>query len=459
MKVFSVFIVVCLLSAFRGLSQNLIIHNPRPPIAETPVHALSEWITPIERFFIRSNHPIPEIDESNWKVEFHGLGKKSTMLSLKNLKKMKTEQVIAVLQCSGNGRGRQEPPVAGTQWDLGAVGNASWEGVPFVALLKTFNLPAEVRFAHFEGADDPAHPTTPPFIRSIPLEKLKEPSTLLAWKMNGVAMPRAHGGPLRLILPGWYGHNWIKWVRKVTFSSNPHSGYVMSKSYKMPTTPVKPGEPWDATTGTPITKLLVNAIVHTPFDGAVVNSSKPTRIEGKAFSGEAHIERIEYSLDNGKNWTSQGVELQPQTLEQSGQVQSKKHSKWAWQSFAFTIPPFSQESISISVRATDSAGQKQPLKHTWNPSGYLFNAVQTITIHRGSISSAEALTLVEQKCVSCHSWHMIFRQKLSPAGWEKTLNKMHQFGADINAEEIKLLTEFLAKIPAQYRDNLARTGY
>src|SRR5690606_22793000 len=141
-------------------------------------------------------------------------------------------------------------------------------------------------------------PGLPGFVRSIPLAKALDPTTLVALKMNGERLPILHGGPARIVLPNWYGENWVKWVTKITVSAEEDQGFYMAKGYRMPKTPVKPGEAWDSATGTPVETLLVQSLVTWPRERQVVG--RAFRIDGKAFSGSGHVAGVKVSLDGGE---------------------------------------------------------------------------------------------------------------------------------------------------------------
>jgi DMSO/TMAO reductase YedYZ molybdopterin-dependent catalytic subunit len=187
-------------------------HNARPLDAESDLSMLVPWETPIEGFFIRNHNEIPVVDTERWILVIDGLVNKPLTLTLKDLRAFPNKSLHAVLEISGNGRASFQPKVPGVQWENGAVGNAEWTGVALADVLERAGVKPEARYLRVEGADKPALPSLPAFIRSVPIARAMEKDSLLAWDMNRQPMPVLHGGPLRLVLPRWYGESWMKFV-------------------------------------------------------------------------------------------------------------------------------------------------------------------------------------------------------------------------------------------------------
>lgn len=409
----------------------LIKQNTRPLQAESNLDALDPWETPIASFFIRSHHGVPSIPEK-WEIEIDGLVENPTKLTVKDLQELPQKTFHAVLECSGNGRGFQFPKVSGLQWEKGAVGNAEWTGVPFQEILKLVKVKPNAKFARFEGADLPALPTVPAFIRSIPVDKLIAPDTMLGLKMNREALPILHGGPVRLVVPKWYAHNWIKWVRKITFQETEDSSFFMKKGYRMPKTPVKPGEKWDSATGVPITTIRVQSfILHPRANEKVVLGS--VKVVGKTFSGTGTISKVEISTDKGKHWTLAKLE--------------DPHADGGWQEFEALVDIKKMGKVVVLSRATDTAGNVQPLVGEWNPSGYLWNAVDKVPFEVVKKTAPKLVGegVAEEKCLTCHTKSLLSVQELSKEGWEKVLGKMESFGVKLTPEEKTALVEYFLK--------------
>ncbi len=209
-----------------GAAAGLILRNSRPLDLETPVSALDgRWLTPNELFFVRSHLSVPAIElQAPWRLEVGGMVDRPEALGLDDLKGLEAVTVPAVLQCSGNGRANFKPIVPGVDWDRGAVGHAEWTGV-------RLRRPARPRRDQGGGGARPharrrraPSPKTPAYLRSIPLEKALDPSTIVATRMNGEPLPVLHGGPVRLVVTGWTGNHWMKWLRRLTVSADEAPG-------------------------------------------------------------------------------------------------------------------------------------------------------------------------------------------------------------------------------------------
>src|SRR5262249_4782821 len=162
-----------------------------------------------------------------------------------------------VLQCAGNGRGLYNARVPGVQWTHGAMGQATWTGVPLRALLERAGIPKDASHVWLEGADRPPMPTVPCWQRSSPLESAMDESTLVAWAMNGEPLALAHGAPFRLVVPGWTGNHWMKWLRSVRLENQEAGGFFMKTGYRMPTVPLEPGTPLKPELSVPVTTFGV----------------------------------------------------------------------------------------------------------------------------------------------------------------------------------------------------------
>ncbi len=416
----------------RADSNLLKRHSSRPLQAESDPAAFEAWETPISGFFVRSHFDVPTaFDPDDWTIVVDGLVNKPLKMTVRQLRQAAQSSFHAVLECSGNGRALQEPGVPGVQWRTGAVGNAGWSGVRLKDLLAKAGVKTEAKFVTFTGADQPAKADVPGFIRSIPLAKALDDQTLLATSMNGAALPLLHGGPVRVVLPGWYGENWVKWTTHVTLTAAEDQGFYMKKAYRMPKTPVKPGEAWDSATGVAVETLLVQSFVDSPRAGATV-APHGLNISGKAYSGSGAIGAVSLSLDGGVTWSP--AKLEPQ------------HADGGWQEFSFAAPDLKVGALTIMTRATDATGNEQPLEHTWNPSGYLRQAVERLDVNVDAEAQPSGATVLADKCTLCHSRQLIESQRLTPGQWEKTVDKMVKvFKVELSPGETKALLAYVAK--------------
>ncbi len=215
------------------------------------------------------------------------------------------------------------------------------------------------------GADRPLFPTTPLFLRSIPIEKALHPATLLAYQMNGEPLPLLHGAPLRLIVPGWAGDVWTKWLTQLTVQEREAEGYYMQTAYRLPATPVQPGETLISPETIPVTEMVVKSLIAQPSDGAIVTGGEIV-IQGIAFTGEGHVVRVEISTDEGASW--QRTELMGEPLP------------YTWRLWRYPWKETRPGRYTVLSRATDSLGRSQPLVTPWNPGGFLWNSVDRLRI-------------------------------------------------------------------------------
>jgi DMSO/TMAO reductase YedYZ molybdopterin-dependent catalytic subunit len=228
--------------------RSLILHNDRPEDLETPVREYDSWLTPVDAFFVRQHLPRPSpIDPAAYRLTVNGIVSKQLQLSLDDLKRLPQFTVPATIECSGNGRTFYTPKVPGIQWGRGAIGNAEWRGPAVGAVLKLAGVASDAGFLESDGADTGVA-STPDFIRSMPISKAMHPATILALTMNGQPIPDIHGGPVRLIMPGWNGASFVKWVMRLSATAERTTGFFMNPAYRYPKyalppgTPVKPGE-------------------------------------------------------------------------------------------------------------------------------------------------------------------------------------------------------------------------
>src|SRR5450432_1044851 len=219
----------------------MILHNDRPEDLETPLRYFDTWVTPIDAFFVRQHLPRPAaIDPAAYKLTINGMVSKPAELSLADLRKLPQHTVPATLECTGNGRAFYRPKAPGIQWTRGAIGNAEWSGPRVGDVLKLAGADLNSPFVEVNGADVGVA-KTPDFIRSFPMKKALHPATLLALDMNGEPLPDIHGFPMRLIVPGWDGTSWVKWVVRLTAAAEPATGFYMNPGYRFPKYALPPG--------------------------------------------------------------------------------------------------------------------------------------------------------------------------------------------------------------------------
>jgi DMSO/TMAO reductase YedYZ molybdopterin-dependent catalytic subunit len=345
--------------------EKLILRSARPPDYEAPVALLDSWITPIEHFYVRSHLPTPAgVEAATWTLSIDGEVNAQSTLTLDDLRRMPAATITTTLECAGNGRAFFDPPVAGIQWTRGAVGTARWTGVRLADVLRRAGIKSTGRFVTMNGADR-ALGTMPDFVRQVPIDKAMHADTILAYDMNGQPIPVLHGFPLRAIVPGWEGAYSVKWLTSLRVLDKEFDGFWVATGYRYPTKRVAPGSTVDPKDMAPLTGLAVKSLITRPLEGAIVTPGK-VDVAGFAWAGETDIARVDISADAGATW--QAARL---TGEQA---------KYTWRRFEFTFEATKPESYVILSRATDVSGRTQPVTPAWNPSGYLWNAPDTVRI-------------------------------------------------------------------------------
>jgi sulfite oxidase len=349
----------------------MILHNDRPEDLETPVRYFDSYLTPVDAFFVRQHIPRPDpINPESYRLTVNGMVGKPLSLSLADLKKLPQYTVPAVLECTGNGRAFYSPKVPGIQWGRGAVGNAEWSGPRVADILKMAGASSGAAFLETDGADSGVA-KTPDFIRSLPMKKALHPATLLALNMNGQPLPAIHGFPVRLIVPGWDGTSSVKWVIRLSAAADPNKGFFMNPGYRFPKYALPPGTPARPAELEVIEGMPVKSTITAPEDQSKAPLG-PIVVRGFAWAGENAIERVDVSTDGGSRWRE--AKLTGPKLP------------FAWRLWQLDWQPADPGYYTILSRATDSAGRVQPIVATWNPSGYLWNAIDRvgITVEKGA---------------------------------------------------------------------------
>jgi DMSO/TMAO reductase YedYZ molybdopterin-dependent catalytic subunit len=305
----------------------------KPFCAEAPLDRQEGLLTPNDMVFHRNNFPYPNA----WPgLRVEGAVERPAVLRLADLSRFSAKRLVATLECAGNGRSLLEPPVPGEQWGLAAVSTADWSGAPLAELLDEAGIAS--------GAGEVAFFATDGFARSLPIETAFDPDTLLVTGMNGVPLPFEHGGPLRLLVPGWYGMAAVKWLARIAVLTEPFGGHFQVERYVID--------------GAPVREMEVRAVMTQPAEGALV-AGPAVRLAGYAWTGRGRIVRVEVSDDAGAAWTdAELVEAAP---------------PYGWTRWEQTWHPRRSGSVTLLVRATDSTGRIQPLEQRWNQLGYCNN--------------------------------------------------------------------------------------
>ncbi len=328
----------------------------------TPTNFFDRLIIPTNMFFVRSHFGAPTLDTER-RLHISGLVDHPLDFAPSDLRKFPEITVTAVLQCAGNGRALHRPRVPGIQWIHGGMGQASFTGVRLVDVLRETGVSKDAAHVQIAGADLPPKPQVPTFTRSIPLSRALDPTTIIAYRMNGEALTLEHGAPLRLVVPGWAGDHWVKWLNHIKLQREETEGFYMKTAYRMPKSPVAPGQTVPAEEMVSLTTFPVKSIIGRPADGTQTKVG-PQEVVGITFSGEAPIKRVEVSVDGGARFHEAKLE------GDSGIGR--------WQVFRYSFTATKPGPYHAKARATDGRGNTQPETPPWNPSGYFWNGLHDV---------------------------------------------------------------------------------
>jgi len=352
----------------------LILLGDRPLVAETPETMLDEPVTSAARMFVRNNGqlPAPATEGLAWRLTVDGEVNTPLSLAVGDLAQ-RFEVITRQLQmeCGGNGRSQFTPPTRGNQWGQGAISCAAWTGVRLRDVLRAAGVKeGAVCVAgfgadpHLSGATDRAS-----INRAMPLAKAMDEDTLLAWQMNGAAIPHIHGAPLRVITPGWPGSLSQKWLTRLWVRDRPHDGAGMGgTSYRLPVRPIVPGSENNGADFADMASMPVRSILSSHGHGSrLAAGTRALALAGAAWAGDLTVSAVHASVDFGATW-------QPMELA----APANRH---AWQRWTGRIALPADGYYEIWTRATDSQGRMQPhAAANWNPQGYGANAVSRAAI-------------------------------------------------------------------------------
>jgi DMSO/TMAO reductase YedYZ molybdopterin-dependent catalytic subunit len=331
----------------------LVIRNARPLDAESPIEALRTFETSNDLFFVRSHLPLPVETGAPWTLTIDGEVARPLTLGVDEIRRMRSVRRSAVIECAGNGRRRFELAItSGVQWGLGAVSNATWTGVPLAAVLERAGVRASALHFWTEAADRSPLEATPRFLRSIPREAALG-DALVAYAMNGRPIPRLHGGPLRLVVPRWYGMASTKWLTHVHARTTESDNHFMARGYRY-------------ADGSPVDLMRVKSLITAPLDGQQINIGT-TRVTGVAWTGAGTVARVEISTDGGRTW---------QQARFSGEAVPGTWRLWEAEA---TIRAAGEH--PLRARATDTAGHTQPDRASPNPGGYGNNSIHEVRLN------------------------------------------------------------------------------
>jgi DMSO/TMAO reductase YedYZ molybdopterin-dependent catalytic subunit len=348
-------------------SPEFVIREREPQNLEADFSRLDSFVTPTDQFYVRDHFPIPKFDAQSWRLKIEGTVRKPLELTYDELLKMPSEAKPVTFECAGNGRVFLTPKVEGAQWQMGAVGNAEWSGIPLAALLDRAGVESNAVDVVFEGADsgDLAKPSRPAkpfhFARSVPIALAREGDILLAYKMNGQPLPEAHGFPLRAIVPGWYGMASVKWLTRIVVTDQPYQGFFQTVDYAY----------WQHRNGSPVrvpvSLMQVKAEIARPTFAEVIPKNTAYRVFGAAWAGNSAISKVEISTDGGQHY---------ETAKLLGE-----RVKYCWQLWEFPwTTPAAAGTRTLLAKATAENGETQPLERDKDRENYMINHVIPIEV-------------------------------------------------------------------------------
>lgn len=327
--------------------------NPVPDIIPNQLdwERFDSWITPTEQFFGVGHYGWPEIDAASWQLEIGGLVRQPMSLDIEAIRARPRQEVTSTIECAGN---------HGLPFFTGGVGNARWAGTPLAPILEEAGIDngaVEIVFFGADSGTETFHDVefTENFARSMSIEDAVDPAILLAYEMNGEALPARHGHPLRVIAPGWYGVANVKWLERIEARQKRFEGRFMSQDYVTLRAE-------DSNGATLWTRNSVGRNRLKSVPGRVALADGVHRITGAAWG--APIERVEVQIDE-TNW-------QEATVDRSEQAEN------AWTIWSFDWARARPGEHTVTSRAIDTDGNIQPSpddpmlanKHTyWESNG------------------------------------------------------------------------------------------
>ncbi len=337
----------------------MIIREKDPANLEMPFGTLEGFFTPNEQFYIRSHFSVPQIDLASFRLRVEGAVEQAHEWSLDELRTLPATSVPATLECAGNSRVFLIPKVKGTQWELGAVGNAEWTGVALGEVLRQAGVKSDALEVILEGADAGTISEAPKpagkihYARGVPLGKALD-GVLLAYEMNGQPLTPPHGFPLRAIVPGWYGMAAVKWLQRIVVTDRPYNGYYQTVDYAF----------WQRDEAgvrlVPITQMQAKAAIARPGSNEVMAAGTHYKVAGAAWTTEAEIVKVELSTDGGDSWQTASL--------------GKEKARHCWQlwEYDWSVPKEPGRRV-LFARATDSRGRTQPMERDPDRGSYEIN--------------------------------------------------------------------------------------
>jgi len=270
----------------------------RPPI---------DPVTPSDRHYVvTKNFVDPDVDSSLWRLELTGLVENPHTFDLDGVKALTSVEQVTTLECISNGVGG------------GLISNARWTGVPLLRLLERAGVKDSATDVYAQAVDGYGH--------GFPIEKALEPTTLLAYHMNGEPLPRRHGFPLRLLVPGSYGEVSVKWITRIELMDDVRKGFYEQQGWRAE-------------------QVHTMSRIDRPGGVNKIHLGEALPVTGIAFAGDRGISKVEVSTDGGRSW-------QDAHLDYRG-------SRITWALWSYDWRPEREGIHMLVVRATDGGGELQ----------------------------------------------------------------------------------------------------
>src|SRR5712672_136113 len=354
-------------NARQSSSGGLIIRRKERNNRKTPVNRLDSFLPPTDLFYIRINSPAPKLERASYRLQIDGAVGRPFSLTYQELRDMPAETRVAILECAGNSRVFLVPQVQGAQWELGAVGNAEWTGIPLSVLLERAGLAEDACEIVLEGPDRgvPKEGALPPgpisYARSLPRAKALQREVLIAYQMNGRDLSQDHGYPVRTIVPGYYGMASVKWLTRIQAVREPFQGYWQTSDYAY----------WESIDGKPVRRALgemkLKSEIARPRVYETLLPNQTYTVFGAAWAGETEVTEIAVSTDGGQTWAEAHF-LDP----------VRRH---AWRRWKFDwLTPKKPGQYTLLARAKDANGTVQPHEHDWNYGSYVITHLLPIDV-------------------------------------------------------------------------------
>jgi sulfane dehydrogenase subunit SoxC len=330
-----------------------------------PLEALRYDLTPVGLHYLLTHFDIPAVDVDGWRLEVGGNVRSPFSSTLEELRALAEPVTLPVtMECAGNGRARLLPRPMSQPWLNEAVGTAEWTGIPLSAVLDRAGVEPGSTEVVFTGLDRGVQGEIEhAYARSLSVDEAARPEVILAYEMNGRPLLPQHGFPLRLLVPGWYGMTSVKWLTAITLVTEPFQGYQQAVAYHLTQD--------EDDTGTPVTRIQPRSQMIPPgipefFSRTRLVERGSVPLEGRAWSGVAPPATVEVSVDGGGTWRDADL--------------GEPTGTFAWAPWRFAWDARAAGEFELCSRATDRAGNVQPVDQPWNLHGLSNNSVQRIRV-------------------------------------------------------------------------------